>query len=433
METYHIVIGIILAVWLSTLRIYEPPSGELSTLRFFKWNIMVLGIDIPDVRIDPKRFNVPGKNLQIKVDGKRPIYVLIYPLNIAIFSYRYKKFRTLKEVEETGADLRWEPLIPKDEKTKKPIADKNDPKTIVLAEWKEPRKKTLFVLEREDVVFPFLTKDGYRGVAFGYMKYITWNMAAAISNTYQFKNDPEKAALDKFQKWTRGVDYLTKVYGVSFDELPEADEFYQDINAENYISGAILQGIEFTDFKLDPESQDLLEEQENIKKASIKLQAATITAKVVEKEGEGLKNRQKQIADGESYAITKKGSADNTVKITLDKSLKANETLQYKQKQQIERENDVKEYRAKKQIDLSNNSKLLTKIGSLKRIPEKTYVEMQKLKYAGLGKLTNLSTLILHEDTKPESPGSTIDEMLEANIVSNQIVHPSKAIANEKK
>lgn len=433
METYLIIIGIILAVWLSTIRFFQPEQGQIAVITYFKNHLMIVGSGIPEIEIPEKIFNVPNKKLTVKIDSQRAWYITIYPYGIAKFNYRLKKFRTIEEIKSSDGKLRWQPLIGKNEKdaSGKPKTE-NSPDTIALGEWNQP-KTSLFFREREEIAIPFLTKDGYRGTAWAYLKFLVWEMSAAISVTYQFKVDPEKSTIDIFQRWCRSAEYLTEVYGVSFEELPKSMEFYQEINASNYISGAILEDIEFFNFVLDPESQDLLEEQENIKKAEIKLLTAEKLADVAEKEGEGLKRRQKQIADGESYTITKKGSADNTVKITLDKSLKANETLQYKQKQQIERENDVKEYRAKKQIDLSNNSKLLTKIGSLKRIPEKTYVEMQKLKYAGLGKLTNLSTLILHEDTKPESPGSTIDEMLEANIVSNQIVHPSKAIANEKK
>lgn len=188
----------------------------------------------------------------------------------------------------------------------------------------------------------------------------------------------------------------------------------------------ILQDIEFFDFVLDPESQDLLEEQENIKKASIKLTVSKTKAKADEEEGKGLMLKQKKIADGEAYTITKTANAKNSAQIKLDKSLKANETAQFKTKQIIERDNEVKEYRAKKTIDLSNHSKLLTKVAQLKRVPEATQVQIAKLKYGGLSKMTTLSTLFLREGNEPKGIGDNLDEILEGNILSKEIVHPKK-------
>lgn len=408
-----IIIGITLALWLSTISLTQPDQGQLSILTYFNKHIMIVGNGIPDIAITKEIFDVPGVTLpKIKIDGQRAFYITIWPFGIETFEYRYKRFRTLKEVTESKGSIRWQP------KTKDGTPNTVD--TMVLGEWKESNKKSLFVREREEIAIPFLSLDGYRGTVFAYMKYLVWDCSAAISTTYQFKTDPEKSTIDKFQKWARGVKYLTKLYGVSFDELPDGREFIRKVNANIYLTGVLLEDIEFFDFVLDPESQDLLEAQEKIKKANIDLAEAKILQNVAEALGEGEKKKKKKIAEGDAYAIDKTGRATNTIQIALDKNLKSNEVAQFKSKQSIERENEVKEFKAKTQITLSANGKIIEKIKQLKKTPDATMVR----KYTALGGMNNLNTLILHGDTS--GGGDKLDELLESNILANQIINPKK-------
>ena len=190
-------IAIVLALWLSTIRFFKPTQGQLAVLTYFNKHVMVIGAGVPKFKIKKEIFDVPGKRLIIRIGGQRAWYLTIFPFGIASFEYRLKKFRTLAEVTKTGGDLRWQPLIPKDDNGKL-LKTENDPKTIVLGEWKET-KSSLFFREREEVAIRFLTVDGYRGTAFAYLKYLVWDMSAAISTTYQFKVDPEKSVIDKFE------------------------------------------------------------------------------------------------------------------------------------------------------------------------------------------------------------------------------------------
>ena len=173
-------IAIVIALWLSTIHFYQPEEGQLSVIKRFKTHITIVGVGIPDIPIPKEIFDVPGVDPKIKIDSSKSFYFLIWPYSIGLFDYRYKKFRTLKEIRTTNGEVRWQPLIPKD---KTGIATKttNDPDTIALGEWKEIKKSSLFAREREDIAIPFLTRDGYRGTAFGYLKYIVYNYSAAIS------------------------------------------------------------------------------------------------------------------------------------------------------------------------------------------------------------------------------------------------------------
>lgn len=231
MTALLIILGVAaLVIWLSTIQFFEPEQGQLAVMRRFKKHILIIGNGIPEIEISKEIFDVPGVNLEIKIDSQRDWYLTIWPYNIAVFSYKRKRFTTIDKILGTNGELVWQPKLRKDENEKE---IPNGPKTIGLGEWTERKKISLFALEREEVALPFLTKDGYRGTAFAYMKYVVWDISAAISATYQFKIDPEKSTFDKFQRWARGVEYLTELYGVSFEELPAAKDFYKKVNGNN--------------------------------------------------------------------------------------------------------------------------------------------------------------------------------------------------------
>src|SRR5690349_1143891 len=113
-----IILGIVLAVWLSSIRKYEPEQGQLSVIRFFKKHVMTVGVGVPNIPIKKEVFDIPGVDLSIKIDSNKSVYFLIWPFNVAVFDYRYKKFRTLKEIKDTKGEIRWQPPIEKDKSGK---------------------------------------------------------------------------------------------------------------------------------------------------------------------------------------------------------------------------------------------------------------------------------------------------------------------------
>lgn len=352
----------------------------------------IVGITIPTKKLGPLS---KATVTEIRVDDKKSAWrLLIWPESIAMFEYRYKKFRPLSAVRSSGGIVVWEPPIDID-KAGKPVKTANDPDTIVLGEWVEYRKQSLFVREREDFVIRFRSKDGINATVKGYIKFLVWDVSAAISATYQFKVDPEKVIIDQFQNWAKNKDYFSGINGISFEKMDGADKFFEDLNDDIYATGVIVEDVELTEFIIEPNSKDIAEAQELKLKNELRKAAEKIESERKEIEGEG--NKAKKLAENLAEEDLQKREA--AVAAEKDKLLKVNETTQYTEM---------------RKVDLENNVKLITKLMKYKGTVDET--EVQKARE--LGKVTG--TLIYHE--KGSTDGSNFDDkLIESNIIAQTL------------
>jgi hypothetical protein len=385
---------VILNVWLSTLRFHKPKQGQLMILKEFEKHVLKIGNGIPKIPIPANRFDLAanrdsdGSEVAIRVDVSWSWVITIWPYSIETFEYRYKKFRSRKEVLETKGETRWEHPMSVNNDGK--LVYDEDPETEILGEWKDPKKKSLFVREREDFVIKFRSKDGIEATVKGYLKLLVWDISYATSATYQFKSDPEKAITDRFQEWAKDKEYFKEIQGISFESISGAETFFKELNKSIYLTGSLVEDVEFTEWLKSPKSDDIAEAQELIIKNSFEYSAAEIGAKTQEKIGEGNKNRKLQENLGEKDLLEKQA----VVEVNKDKDLKRNQTDQYKEQEKI---------------NLGNNKKLLTKLEKYKKVPDRT--EVRKFKYLGKTK----GTIVINDSGLKNS---SVDDVVQGNIIT---------------
>lgn len=384
---------VLLLLWASTIRLVEPPTGQLMVVQRFRKHVRVFDntppISLPENHLSDKAKWAIRNHVGIPTSDAS-WHLVAWPDSIATSEFRYKKFRPLSSVQTTGGIVAWQP--------KKDLSDKQamSPDTIVLGEWKEDNKTSLFKREREDIVISFRSKDGVNAVVKGYIKFFVWDVSAAISATYQFKADPEKTIADLFQNWAKDKKYFEDINGISFETVNSGTPtLLQKLNDQIYLTGVVIEDVELTEFIIDPDSKDVAEEHEKKLKAGIKLATATTDKARLKVEGEGERDKQFELNKAEQDKLDK----EREVAVQKDKELKGNETAQYKKM---------------KEIDVKNNGLLIDKLAEFKTVPDQTEIEKAK----ALGAVTG--TLIYHE--KGSSDGSNLDDkIIESTIIAQNL------------
>lgn len=425
-----IILLLLVILWVVTGKFPTPPQGETMIVGWFQSHSKTIGIGIPEVTIDEsnipeelrdtllyqKRPIDPNGHRQVKIaidDTTSSFLILLWPKRVISFFYKRKKFKTLKEIKETKGEIRWQPSIPKDTNGK-PIKTENDPETMALGEWTE-KMTSLYVREREEIGLKFISRDGIKGIKKAYMKLIIWNQSRAISSVKNFKDDPEKAVFDLFQHYAKEQDFYEGIQGFSFEYYKERQKFLQETNKDIWMTGVLLEDIEFEETYLEPESVDILEEREKIQKEKIKQQVAEESIKTKQREGEAL--AAKQLAEAQGYQKSqalkadadadyaeKTGKVNNAIEVEKDERLKTNYTRQYQEL---------------KKIDLENGGKLIEKLGEYKGIEDKTEVEKMKA-------LGNVKGTVVYHEGGSASGSKLDDKILEGLLIANQTVNPKK-------
>lgn len=436
MEPIIIILVLIAILWIATGKFPTPPQGETLIVGWFKSHTKIVGIGLPEVTIDEKiipkelrdtllyekRPIDPKGQRQVKIavdDTTSSVLILLWPKRVITFFYKRKKFKTLKEIKETKGEIRWQPSIPKDNNGK-PIKAENDPDTIALGEWTE-KMDSLYVREREETGLKFISKDGIKGVKQAYMKLIIWNQSLAISSVKNFKDDPEKAVFDLFQSYAKNQNFYIGIQGFSFEHYDGRDAFLQETNRDIWMTGVILEDIEFEETYLEPESADILEKREKIEAEKIQQQIAEASIKTKELEGQAL--AAKKVAEAEGYKNAKsleaKADADYA-----EKTGKVNNDIEV-QKDELLKTNYTNQYQKLKNIDLENGGKLIEKLATYKEVKDVTEIA----KMEALGKVTG--TVVYHEGAS--SSGSKLDDkIIEGLLIANQTVNPKKGGTDAK-
>lgn len=424
MTNILIILGVIALLWLVTIRFFTPIQGETSIVAFFNKHLRIVGVGIPEITIRKeilpetiwdKVLKEDLKTVKVQVDDSTSsLKVTMFPQKIVSFPYKYKKIKTLKEVERSNGEIRWQPDLEKKQDGTL-LKTKNDPTTLVLGEWTET-KRSLFVRERDQIGLKFKSGDGVSGMQEAYIKYIVWNMSRAISSVHNFKDDPEKAIQTEFASYAKDKDFITQIQGFNFRDYAGADDFLRKTNEDIWMTGILVEDIEFGEVYLHPDSRDIIEKQEKIKKAQIDQKAAVEEAKTLAIQGKGEADKTRAIAEGtadaikitavaEAQRVEKVGTAENAVAVDKDKQLKKNETDQFREKQDIQ---------------LRNNGVLIDKLAIYKGVIDKTEVK----KWEFLGKLRG--TLVMKDGS---TEGSSLDDkLLENNILGNTITNKQKPV-----
>lgn len=411
-----VVLLLVVLLWLSTARFVTPESGKITAISSLGTIVKVIGNQLPEQTT--KYYGADQDNkLPIRIDEKDTTwFFVIWPYRIASFDYRRKRFKTLKEVREEKGEIRWQP-------TEREYSEKggygkilpNGPDTIVLGEWIDRNKKSLFLLEQDGIELPFSSKDGVTGQAKASITYVIWNYARAISSMYDIKSVPEKAVKDYYRNWSGNAEYeiLKKT---TFDAAQhiegQQDDFLIRLNKEVYETGIVIKDIFIEDFFINQESRDAIELQEQIKAGEKRAMAKQFEidqdiAKI-ELTAKATANGSELIAAAEAKNINVKGLAENTV--AADREAKLNEIAIDRTQREVD-------------IQLTANGKIIDKMIKYKKTEDVTEVESMKA-------LSNLpGTLFI---TGQKGNMSQFDDKMVERITANILTPKKKEVPNEK-
>ncbi len=414
-----VVLLIPLGWWLSTLRYVKTPPGQTKMIAWFDEPMLIVGNTLPNIEITPDIIDLPAdelKEIQPKIDRKGAIVWKIFPMEENVFfDYRYKHFKTIKEILATKGEIKWQPTIPLGEDGK-PIYKENSTDTIALGEWKEIGKQTLFIRERESIVIKFTSKDPIRGVKKAYIRFIVWNMALATKSLYNSKEDAEKKITDMFQEWARTKGYFEDIQGIGFASIDHNNvtgkQFIKDLNKEIYKSGVVVEGVDLFEDFIEPGSQDVYDAKEKEIKGKLLLKAAKIDTSIAKAQGQAAKEKQLEINKGEANRL----KITNDAEVIKDKKLKQNEVDQNKKNLQNEKTIRVSEFREKTKIAVNGNGKVIDKVIKAKKTPDASTVK----KWSSIEK-SKITTFV---DNSGRDSTDNLDEDLTGHVTANLITLP---------
>lgn len=408
----------ILAIWLSTARVYTPKNGQLAVLTLFDTHIKVIAVGVPEIEVqvldkdnkplilglgytrDPKENE---RNLILPMITKDSWIFMIWPWGIEEFPYTYKRHKTIKEINASEGEIRWTPEPEKGPDGKDlPLPET----TMALGLWKEEKKQSLFFREREEARFPFITgKDAIQGDFSAFFMFFIWNISAAISAMKDIKADHEKSAIDLFRHWAGKPEreFLGDVQNISFDKIKDEDvsakAFFEAINHESYHSGIYLEDIKLGDANLKKVGRDVLEQKELETKNRYEQEATKVSIKTAEMVAEKDARVTKIKGDADAKVIEIKGEAEN----------------------KVAQENRLNEVAAEVQktekvtaIQLDAAGKVIDKAIEYKEKKDVTEIA----KWEGVGKTTG--TIVIVEGKKNQD-NSQFDDLLVGNAIGSLI------------
>jgi|GEM_PF-6488580 len=392
-----VIIAVPLIWWVSTIKLIKTPAGQTLLIGEFDKPVRVVGNTLPDLPIPSDLLPIGFNPIRVRVDSESSWQLTIWPQQVLSFTYRHKRFKTLKMIRETNGEIVWQPTLPKGEDGKL-LLEKNADETIGLGEWKEENKQSLYVREREHIALKFASKDPIRGIIKAYIKFIVYDLTLAAKSVLNPKEDAEKAIIDLFQLWARDKDYFEKIQGVSFDSIDylgkTGKDFIQGINKDIYKAGIIVEGVDFFEFIIEPDSQDVYDAKEKIAKQTSLKAAASVEADIEKIKGQGKRDYDLALNEAAKDLLEKQ----KAVKVSEDKDLKKNATDQFKEQTEI---------------TLVANGKIIDKAIELKQTVNAT----EKLKYTAI-QLSKLQTLVLSGGS-----GTDLDEKIQAQLTANLITN----------
>ncbi len=259
---------------------FKPIQGEKYIITFF-------GIHMFEVRLgDPS----------LRWYQKLPFYLLAEPFGRAFFVYEWvqeiavsdylkikKKEESLKS-EDYHISIIWRPKMEPTE-----IDQDGTPKdksTIVLVSRKE-RMYSLRDIEGYTLAAQFETSDTFRGFRLFTLFLSTEDLSKIISKARRWQQASSLTFESEYTAWSKKTPYRV-LLETTIDELRKNlgkanEDFVDEINEtirEDF--GYSIKSVKGGKIYLNPESQDLLDSQEQKKLAQDKLDAAKITAETTQ-------------------------------------------------------------------------------------------------------------------------------------------------------
>jgi hypothetical protein len=296
---------------------FEPLYGEQYQLRFFGTPLFV-----------------------IRLSGNGPwytrlgVYLIFGPFKITKFTYEwvdemsYKEYsdkqETYKSMSDHSIKLKWQPELKDTELTEKDgdFIPKNSSTTVLVSRKED--KISLKDIESFKVAAPFETGDSYRGYRIFTLFLNVDEFTEVISKARVWQ---EVAALkfeSEYTAWSKGKDgkrTYQELQSTTMNELMNqmgsnsGDSFINEINETLKAKGFkfTISSVEGGKIFLNPETRDMLEEQEKPVKASFQQKTAEIEAKTLEITEEGKAKAAKIKAEAEATNIETIGTAKNKV------------------------------------------------------------------------------------------------------------------------
>ncbi len=413
-----ILIAIALGWWLSTLRYIKIPAGQTIMFGFFDEPTIVAGNTLPEIPITPKlldRTEDELKKMKPRLDKKGAILWKIFPMQKGHFDYRYKHFKPIGEIKKTGGEIRWQPEVPLNPDGT-PQYKENPDYVVALGEWKEVGKLSLHREEHESIIINFTSQEMIRGAKKALIRILVYDMPLFTRSLYNLKEGMEKKIVDRFQQWARTKNYFDHILGIGWQTVEfdgtSGEDFIKNLNEELFLKGCLIIGIDLFEDYIYQSSQDVYDAKEKWFKEGFLKKSAQIDAEVERIKGEGIRDKQLAINQGEENRL----AIVNAAEIKKDKELKANETDQYRQKLDLEKENELAIFNAQTDKTVEANGKILNKAIELKQTPDETL----KHKYSSI-RFSNVTTLI---ETGTRDSVDNLDENIVAHATANLITLP---------
>ncbi|HSE56576.1 MAG TPA: hypothetical protein VLB02_00625 [Candidatus Paceibacterota bacterium] len=354
--------------WAATFKIYKPVSGQLSAITLFNMIIITVGPGVNDRTWeikDPSGTIIP-LSLKLQWWQKLASYILFWPLGVKEFNYHYKKFRPFKDSVGKDAFIEWKPILEEGEEL--------TPETEVLIDYRESKKNSLFVFERDEFTMPFISQDAIKGVAKARIEFAIYGFESAVSDLINFKEDPIVAAQDLFRNWASEKIYRTSINGVSFDVVQEEAKVAGLVTGENFLQTlnygiyenricVVVTDIKIMRFYLEPTSLDVIEAQEAIEREKLEQERRRTEAQTKKIEAEGLAAAKAILAEGEANAIRLTAAA-NAGKIDIEGKAENIIKISLLQQQNTAAVNLLAET---KKIEVKNAGKILTRLQRYKK------------------------------------------------------------------
>lgn len=329
------ILGLLLfLLWIRTLitRSFEPVYGEEYIIMLFGFPVLTVKTASPTARWHQKW----------------PYYLVAWPFKVASFIYEwvqemtYEEYLHKKEFARTKKDydvsIVWQPKYKDVELL--PDGTPKD-KTVTILVSRKEKLKSLRQIEGFTLASEFETSDGYRGWRIFTLLLEIQDLKEIISRFRQWQRPAVLTFKGEYNSWSKTVDYVT-LRKTTMNQLnvnlgrSAAEPFINEINEKTKEFGYIVNSIKEGEVYLAAETMDMIELQEEPKKAQLRSEAAKFEALTTTTKAQAEANAITIKATGEANAIAKiEGAKTKVIEERTKIAIKAFEKLSAQQVLQL--------------------------------------------------------------------------------------------------
>lgn len=307
-----VIVSIPILWWLITFRrSFEPIEGEEYQIGFFGRHIFTVKLG------DPK----------VKWFQRLPYYILFAPFKVITFTYEWVQEMTYEEYLEKKAiavtrkdyavSIVWQPKY-KDTELQANGIPKD--KTVKILVSRKEKLHSLREIEGFTLATEFETADTYRGWRLFTLLFEIKDLSKIIKRFRHWQQPATLTFKHEYNAWSKTVNYET-LRTTTMNKLSQnlgrstAEPFLTEINEKTIEFGYIVNSIKAGEIYLAAETMDMIELQEEPKKAELRSKAAEFNAKTVTTNAQ---------ADADAEVIKAKGTATaiETIEKTKTKVIK---------------------------------------------------------------------------------------------------------------